>query len=126
MGQGISTARHWACLPCSLHGKIFNIAGFGMRERGFNAIISRMMASHYSAVPSHTGREGCLLLLFAMVLTFVDHNTPCLILLLFLGKNIRNLCCQLNVQIESTKGKAVCVCVSVCVCVCSFTCDIAK
>lgn len=88
MGQCISTARHQlgACLPCGLRGQIFNIAGFGMRERGFNAIISRMMGSHYSAVPSHTGREGCLLLLFAMALTLVDLNRPCLPLLLFLGK----------------------------------------
>lgn len=52
-----------ACLPCSLHGQIFNMAGFGMWERGFNTIISRMIVSHYSAVASSTGmREGCLLL----------------------------------------------------------------
>lgn len=51
-----------ACLPCSLHGQIFNMAGFGMRERGFNTIISRMIVSHYSAAASSTGmRGGCLL-----------------------------------------------------------------
>lgn len=124
MGQCISTARLrvGACLPCSLHGKIFNIAGFVMWERGFNAIISWMMVSRYSAVPSHTGREGCLLLLFAMALTFVDHDTPYLILLLFLGKHLRNSCCRLNAQIKSLEGKALYVCVSVCVF--SFTCYI--
>lgn len=43
------------------NGQIFNMAGFGMRERGFNTIISGMIVSHYSAVASSTGmREGCL------------------------------------------------------------------
>ena len=152
MGQFLG---HWqtlngACLPCSLHGQIFNMAGFGMRERGFNTIISGMIVSHYSAVESSTGmrvgmfverRDGCLLLQLRCSSLHVRlcHSSPRLTLLLFLMLEMLNVgwsllfFCRVHAQIERL-GKelhvflwmcAVPVCIRsmhVCVCVCVCVC----
>lgn len=88
-------------------GKSLILLDLGCGREAFNAIISGMMVSHSSAVPSHTGREGCLLLLFVVALTLVDHNTPCRPLLLFLGKTWGILVVGL---IERLRGIAICVC----------------
>ncbi len=130
MGQclGCWQALDGACLPCSLHGQIFNMAGFGMRERGFNSIISGMIVSHYSAVTSSAGmREGCLLRGGMFVAAVVTWITLLIIithpLLLFLVRKyekcrlIGAVCCRFNIQIEGLRGKAACVFVPVwCTC----------
>lgn len=76
------------------------MAGFGMRERGFNTIISGMIVSHYSAVVSRTGmRVGCLLrgrrdvcCCTCDVVHFVDcHHSPTCALLLFLVPEMMNV-----------------------------------
>lgn len=47
------------------------MVGFGMQERGFNTIISGMIVSYYSAVASHTGREGMFVAAVVMWMTLL-------------------------------------------------------
>lgn len=74
------------------------MAGFGLRERGFNIIISWIIVSHYSAAAFNTVmREGCLLRGGRDICCCscdMDHSvdSPSLILLLFLVSEITKQC----------------------------------
>ena len=152
MGQFLG---HWqtlngACVPCSLHGQIFNMAGFGMWERGFNTIISGMIVSHYSAVESSMGRRvgmfverkgGCLLLQLwcaslSLVVSQFPPVLPCCCFWCPKCWMLADQCCLLEGSCRNWEIRrraacvfmnvcSACVCVSsmhVCVCLCVCVC----